>query len=114
MTVCVASNFRWAYPADETFPEGRIGPAIIADSDRMLTDEGLGIQYEGTLMKRVRFTDTIWGMVSGAVPAHSAVIRRLIDQLDKNTQYEPFEVANLFSHHLREFAADCAEALYLA
>jgi hypothetical protein len=74
MTVCTASLFAWIYNKDIN----DFGLAIIAASDRKLTDTGLGIGYQGSKWKGAAFPAIKQlALISGDIVIHSAVLREL-------------------------------------
>ena len=71
MTVCTASLFYWFYGPDD------FGPAVIAASDRMLTDVGLGVEYEGSHRKAAFFGPHHMVLVSGDLSFCSLALQAL-------------------------------------
>jgi len=82
MTVCTASLFFWNYA---TAPESDIGPAVVAASDRKLTDSSLGIGYEGSRFKGALLPNKKLVLIAGEMVAHSAIIRSLQTELKDQT-----------------------------
>src|SRR5262247_3852727 len=65
MTVCTTSMFVWRYGPED------LGTALVAASDKMLTDEGLGIEYQGSRGKWAAFGRRLLGLVAGEMAIHS-------------------------------------------
>jgi hypothetical protein len=87
MTVCTASMFFWLYDKDTN----NFGSAIIAASDRKLSDTGLGIGYQGSRWKGAMFPSIKQlVLVSGDIVIHSAILRELI------RNYKMVEATRLF------------------
>lgn len=108
MTVCTASLFFWFYG------ENDIGPAIIGASDRMLTDEGLGIEYESSRFKGSLVNKTNLVLVAGSIVVHSAVLQKLSQHLSGHPDLKTREIAELFSAELREYKNQQAEKMFLS
>ncbi|MDO6415213.1 hypothetical protein Q4F19_12545 [Sphingomonas sp. BIUV-7] len=71
MTVCTASTFYWFYGDNDA------AVAIVTASDRMLTDNGLGIEYESSHSKIAHFGPHHMIMVSGDLSVNSLILQAL-------------------------------------
>lgn len=120
VTVCSAAICRWIYdPAKEDY-----GSAIVAFSDRMLTDEGLGIEYQPGKWKAAITSDgrrVI--LVSGPFVVHSELLRRLFDVLKSpyfvaSSEAAPHnatrKLAEMYAELLRDYKREQASHLFLA
>ena len=108
MTVCTASLFFWLY--DQAAND--FGSAIIAASDRKLTDIGLGIGYEGSRFKGSFVPNNQLVLVSGDIVVHSAILGRLGERLKEPTT--TLETAEIVGQLMREYKMTEASRLYLA
>ena len=109
MTVCTAAIFTWIYDGEKQ----DVGPAIIAASDRMLTDEGLGIQYEGSRRKAGIVAKNHIILVSGPFVVHSELLQRLTAALEDKPTATTFEIATIYARLMREYTREQASHLYL-
>jgi hypothetical protein len=110
MTVCTASAFFWAYdPANNDF-----GGAIVAASDRKLTDIGLGIGYEGSRFKGSILPNKQLVLVSGDITVHSAILAKLGDSLTDQPPTPTLEMAETVGELMRSYRMIEASRLYLA
>lgn len=110
MTICVAAIFRWVYDGEKQ----DIGPAVVTASDRMLTDEGLGIEYEPNQYKGAHLTDRIMALVSGDVTVHSAVLQTLIPSLSSKPDDRVGVVASMYAQRVRQLIAQRAANRFLS
>lgn len=95
MTVCTASLFNWVYGEK---PDGTldIGPAFMIAADRMLTDVGLGIEYETSRWKATIVRDTHMVFVAGDFTFHSEALATVLAALPEGNIRTP-DLANLLS-----------------
>jgi hypothetical protein len=112
MTVCTASAFLWNY--DTQKKDGDYGFAIVAAADRMLTDIGLGIEYESSRWKGVGLGGKQVVLVAGDMAVHSEIMRRLNLHLETNPLGSTHDTAELVAKLLREYRAEDAARQYLA
>jgi hypothetical protein len=108
MTVCTASMFYWMYGDND------IGPAIVTASDRMLTDIGLGIEYQGSRYKGATVTKKHMVLVSGDVTVHSAMILEIAPIVQDNSLLSTLDIAELCSKFMRTHRMKDAARTYLA
>src|SRR5690348_16037236 len=108
MTVCTASMFVWSYGPED------FGTAIVAASDKMLTDEGLGIEYQGSRGKWAAFDKRLLVLVAGEMVIHSAVIERLFIELKDVTIPTTLGLSELVAKELREYRTQEAVRLHLS
>ena len=108
MTVCTASIFVWRYGPED------LGTAIVAASDKMLTDEGLGIEYPGLKGKWAAFDKRLLVLVAGAMVIHSEVIRRLSTELKDVETLTTFDLAENVAKEIREYRTQEAVRTYLS
>jgi hypothetical protein len=108
MTVCTASMFFWSYGP------GDYGGAIIAAADKMLTDLGLGIEYQGSRGKWAAFGRQRLVLVAGDMAVHSEILRRMHTVLGAVELPSTPETAELVAKELRTYRASDAAKLYLA
>lgn len=98
MTVCTASMFFWVYDAQKN----DLGPAIVAASDRKLTDSGLGISYQGSRFKGSILPSKKLVLVSGDITIHSSILRSLnVDIIGLNLT--TLETANIVGSILSKY-----------
>jgi hypothetical protein len=110
MTVCTASLFAWIYNKDIN----DFGLAIIAASDRKLTDTGLGIGYQGSKWKGAAFPAIKQlALISGDIVIHSAVLRELEKKI-KGLTPATLETAHMVGELIRNYKMTEAARLYLA
>jgi hypothetical protein len=110
MTVCTASLFYWVYDKEEN----DFGGAIIAASDRKLSDTGLGIAYQGSRWKGAAFPllkQLV--LVSGDIVVHSAILRELQKKID-GLMPTAVETAEIVGELIRQYRMVEAARLYLA
>jgi len=112
MTVCTASIFAWNY--DLKKEGGDWGFAIAAAADRMLTDVGLGIEYEGSRWKGVGLGNKQVVLVAGDMAVHSEILRRLNQDLQTNPLESTHDTAERVAKLFREYRAEEAARQYLA
>lgn len=113
VTVCAAALFTWSYDTEKK----DFGAAIVAFSDRMLTDEALGIEYQGGKWKAAIFHKHMI-LVSGPFVVHSECLLRLDKKLkERESAGDPapttVELANLYARTLRDYKREQASQLYL-
>jgi hypothetical protein len=101
MTVCTSSMFFWNY--SPTGQDADFGAAIIAASDRTLTDAGLGIGYEGSRFKGSTLATKQLVLVAGDITTHSAVLRLLTAELKPDRPTDTLQIANMVARLLREY-----------
>lgn len=94
MTVCTASLFAWNYSQVEG--EMDPGPAFVVAADRMMTDPGLGIEYESSRFKGMAIGKTMI-FVSGDFTFHSEAIGLMLKGLPQSEAHPPEDVANALS-----------------
>ena len=113
MTVCTAALFFWNYnPKPEEPPD--LGGAIIAASDRALTDSGLGIGYEGSRFKGSALATKQLVLVAGDITTHSAILRLLNAELKPGQTKTTLQTANMVARLLREYRMREAAHVFLA
>ncbi|MGH6958029.1 MAG: hypothetical protein ACREEW_15290 [Caulobacteraceae bacterium] len=109
MTVCTASMFFWINDAAAR----DYSPAIVAASDRKLTDSGLGIGYESSRYKGTTIGTHRLALVSGDLTVHASIA----NDLGKNTSSDNFstkEIASEAGRLLGEYRIQEATKIYLA
>jgi hypothetical protein len=111
MTVCTAALFFWNY---NPIGEPDLGPAVIAASDRALTDSGLGIGYEGARFKGSVLPTKQLVLVAGDLTTHSAVLRLLNAELKPEQPTSTVQTANMVARLLREYRMREASHTFLA
>jgi hypothetical protein len=110
MTVCTASTFFCLYDKDTN----DFGGAVIAASDRRLSDAGLGIGYQGSRWKGAAFPAIKQlVLVSGDIAIHSAIIRELTSNLTNLTP-TTLEMAEMVAELIRKYRMVEATRLFLA
>jgi hypothetical protein len=118
MTVCIAAIYRNVYDADLIAKEIKdAGPAVLTASDRMLTVENLGIEYEPFAYKWSHVAKRILVLVADNVTVHSELLQRCQPEIrDKDGENEATVgfVADLYARRLREFKAQRAEQYALS
>jgi hypothetical protein len=102
MTVCTAAIFLWFYP-DET-----VGPAIITASDRMLSDIGLGIEYESSRWKVGVLGTHHMILVAGALSFNSLAVSQLTLALRDNPAASTYDIASLYGSIVSKLAFERA------
>jgi hypothetical protein len=110
MTVCTASEFVWSYDHEKQ----DFGLAIVAASDRMLTDDGLGIEYEGSRGKWAAFGGKQVVFVAGDMVIHSEIVRRLNVELTTTPLGNTVDTAERVATLLREYRSEEASRKYLS
>jgi hypothetical protein len=110
MTVCTASMFFWLYDKDTN----NFGSAIIAASDRKLSDTGLGIGYQGSRWKGAMFPSIKQlVLVSGDIVIHSAILREL-EKTIKGLTPTSLETAEMVGELIRNYKMVEATRLFLS
>jgi hypothetical protein len=112
MTVCTASIFACPYEQGK-FGTVTIGTAIVAACDRMLTDEGLSIEYQGSRSKWMAIGQRRLVLVSGDITIHSEVMRRITEKLPAGALPNTFETAELVAKEIANYRMQDAVRLYL-
>jgi hypothetical protein len=112
VTICTAAIFSWNYSETPGAVDG--GLAIVAACDRMLTDEGLGIEYEGDKWKAAIVTRQHMVLIAGAMAVHSDVVRDLQQALLRNPHLATREIADEWSALLRRYTRKEAAQLFLS
>src|SRR5687767_1369179 len=102
MTVCVASLFNWLYSADE------FGTAIMVASDRMWTDPGLGIEYEGSRSKVASFGERHVAFVAGDLSFASMVIAAVQSNLGGGSPESTQSLATALAEGVAHFGFERA------
>jgi len=108
MTVCTASMFFWIYGPDD------YGGAVVVAADKMLTDLGLGIEYQGSRGKWATFGKQRLVLVSGDLAIQSEIIRRMHILLHGIELPSTPETAELVAAELRSYRATDAARVHLA
>ena len=108
MTVCTAAMFAWAYD------EKDFGQAIVVASDRMFTDQGLGIEYESSIYKGLILDKTHMIFVAGSVVVHSALVMKLNAVMAGVQGIKTSDIAETYARMLREYRTEEASRRYLA
>lgn len=111
MTVCTAALFTWNYGTPDALDPG---PAIIAASDRLLVDDGLGIKYEKDRWKAAVVSAHHIVMVSGAMTVHSDVLKDIHDFILNTKNCTTKQIADKWSEVLRRYTRTEAANLYLS
>src|SRR5262249_26288810 len=88
--------------------------AIVAASDRLLIDEGLGIKYEKHRWKAAVVSTHHIVMVSGAITVHSDVLKDLYKFISDNQGINTRQIAEKWSEILRRYTRAEAVSLYLS
>ncbi len=116
MTICIAAIYRHIYGIDEiTKKVTDAGPAIITASDRMLTVENLGIEYEPFAYKYCHVAKRIMILIADNVTVHSQLLLQCQPEIFPRTDsIAVVEVAELYARSLREFKAKQAEQFALS
>jgi hypothetical protein len=109
MTVCTASIFVWIY--DQATSD--FGGAIIAASDRKLTNLGLGIGYEGSRFKG-GFVNNKLILVSGDIVVHTAILAKFGETIKDRPNISTLETAEAVGELMRDYKMVEASRLYLS
>jgi hypothetical protein len=109
MTVCTASIFVWIY--DQATSD--FGGAIIAASDRKLTNLGLGIGYEGSRFKG-GFANNKLILVSGDIVVHTAILAKFGETIKDRPTISTLETAEAVGQLMRDYKMVEASRLYLS
>jgi hypothetical protein len=112
MTVCTASMFFWNYSQDPQKPD--FGAAIVAASDRTLTDSGLGIGYQGGRFKGQALPTKQLVLVAGDITTHSGILRLLNAELKPDKIISTLQTANMVARLSREYSMRQGAQLYLS
>lgn len=104
MTVCTAAIFRWAYDPEEK----DVGPAIITAADRMLTDEGLGIEFERFSAKSGHLTDKAMVLAGGSIVVHSRILKEYMPILTDPIETDIPKIADGYGKRIRDYRAERA------
>ena len=110
MTICIGAICQWNYG---TLDKPEWGNAIVTAADRMLTDNGLEIQYEGGGKFALCGNRAII-LVAESMPVQSELVLRLHKAIEGKPNVTAREVADIYSKLLIEYKRDDAEKLYLA
>jgi hypothetical protein len=110
MTVCAASVFYWVYSQDPL----DLGLAIVAASDRKLSDTGLGIGYQGSKWKGAAFPDLKQlVLISGDIVIHTSVLKELEDRI-KGGSFTTKQTAESVSELIRDYKMNEGVRLFLS
>lgn len=90
MTVCTACIFLWFYP------DATVGPAILAASDRMLSDTGLGIEYESSRWKALSVDAHHMIFVAGDLTFNTVALSRLVAWAAAHSDLTTFDIAEAY------------------
>jgi hypothetical protein len=112
MTVCTAAMFFWNYNNHPGEPD--LGAAIVAASDRTLTDAGLGIGYEGGRFKGQVLPTKQLVLVAGDITIHSGILRLLNAELKPESITSTLQTADIVGRLLREYRMRQAAQIYLS
>jgi hypothetical protein len=102
MTICTACIFRWMYP------DGNVGSGIIAASDRMLSDGGLGIEYEASRWKTLMIGKTHMVFVAGELTFNSLALGRLVEQMQVREALTTRAIAEAYGSIVSQLAFERA------
>lgn len=108
MTICTACQFLFFYP-DQT-----IGTAIIAATDRMLSDTGLGIEYESSRWKALLLDSHHLVLVSGELTFNSIALAELNAWARDNPGRSTLEIATTYGQIVNRCSFQRAAKRYLA
>ena len=115
MTICIAAICRYGYQFDEkTNVPIDSGAVIITASDRMMTAEKYGIEYEPFQMKRARLSHSVEVLVADDIVIHSELVGRASREIGSNSKLPVKEVADTYAKHFRDIKSEQAEQLYLS
>jgi hypothetical protein len=113
MTVCAASLFQWNYGGSE--PEStNFGPAFIVASDRMMTDQGLNIEYESSRWKAAIFGNTHMVFVAGDFTFLSDAFQHLNKTIEEEQSIDTYKLAVHLSKSFVEVRNSRLERRYLS
>jgi len=104
--------FFWNY--SQKPGEADLGAAIVAASDRTLTDSGLGIGYEGGRFKGQALPSKQLVLVAGDITVHSGILRLLNAELKPENITSTLQTANMVARLLREYRMRQAAQIYLS
>ena len=113
MTVCIATVCRYIYEKREGQPDDA-GHIVLTASDRMLTDEGLGIQYETGQGKWAKVATRVAILIADSIGVHADILRDLYVLLKDKQDVSPKYVADLYSDLINERRAQDAERVFLS
>jgi hypothetical protein len=102
MTICTASIFKWIYP------DGEVGSGIIAASDRMLSDGGLGIEYEASRWKALILGTKHMVFVAGELTFNSLALSRLVKSFDIDAKPTTRDIADDYGRIVSQCAFERA------
>lgn len=113
MTVCAASLFQWNYGVSgQESPD--FGPAFIVASDRMMTDQGLNIEYESSRWKAAIVNKTNMVFVAGDFTFLSDAIQHLNKTINSEQDLDTDQIAILLSKSFVEVRNSRMERRYLS
>lgn len=113
MTVCIATVCRFNYrKADDQKDD--FGWVILTASDRMLTDEGLGIQYETGQGKWAKIADRVVVLAADSIAVHSDVLYDIRKDPSHNNDVGPKQIADLYSKFINKRRERDAEKEFLS
>jgi 20S proteasome alpha/beta subunit len=113
MTICIAAICRYVY-GKKPNGEDDIGYTVITASDRMYTDEGLGIQYETMQGKFSNVAKRVTVLAADNITVHSQILIHLTDALKNNEDVSVREVAELYSSQINKYREANAAKEYLS
>lgn len=110
MTICIGAICQWNYG---TLEKPEWGNAVVTAADRMLTDSGLEIQFEGS-GKFAPCGNRAIILVADSMPVQSELVFRLHKAIEGKPNITAREVADNYADLLIRYKRDDAEKLYLA
>lgn len=94
--------FRWIYS------DGKVGSGIIAASDRMLSDGGLGIEYESSRWKALMLGTNHMVFVAGELTFNSLALSRLVEGFDIEAKSTTRDIAEAYGNIVSQCAFERA------
>jgi hypothetical protein len=99
--------FTWNYGKDD------FGPAIVTASDRMYSDEGLGIEYEGSRSKVLHLDNHRIILVSGDLSINSRALTAIVAWRQENTDADTTQIANAYGQIIAALSFEKAAKIVL-
>lgn len=112
MTICIAAMCRFIYPKKSDGSDD-IGYVVLTASDRMLTDEGLGVEYEPVQGKFAFVAKRVLILCADNLAIHSDLLARTHIKIAGNLDISVREVAGIYSDLIAEYRQENAEKEYL-
>ena len=108
MTVCIAAMYRHCYD----FEASVYGPGVITASDRMMTLENLGIEYEPPQFKFCKVSKGCLILAADHIAVHSELLLRLRPFISDESPIE--FIAQKYAELLRLYRLEIAEQAVLS